>query len=153
MDGSRTFQQLLVRLFVKTEDDLLAADYHGPANQIWILRHQPDRFRSRWRLLRHAFRPVELVPWIQKLLVVACSDKRIQFRFAQRFFVQIARIQFRTMFEQETSCFAARRSSRLLQIPQLNFRLRHSRLIVCAWPRVFFYLVISLRRYIFTSSS
>jgi hypothetical protein len=130
--GSRNLEQLLVRLFIESENDLLAANNDGPADQIRRLRHPPDRFRSRWRLLRHLFRSVEFVPRIQKLLVVARANQCIQLGFAQRFFVQVPRIQFRAVLEQETSCFAARRSSRLLQESQLRFR--HSSSLRHKWP-------------------
>ena len=56
------------------------------------------------------------------MLVIARADELFKFRFAQTILVQIARIQFCAMFEQETSCFAASRSSRLLKVPQLNLR-------------------------------
>jgi hypothetical protein len=48
-------------------------------------------------------------------------DQFVEFGFTQTVFVQITRLKFGAMREQETSCFAASRSSGLLKVPQLNF--------------------------------
>ena len=59
-------------------------------------------------------RAKKLVAWIEKFLVVAFADELIEFGFAERLFVEIARGEVEFKFEQETSCFAAGSSSGLL---------------------------------------
>jgi hypothetical protein len=53
--------------------------------------------------------------------VIAFADEFVEFSLCQPLFVQIACFQFGAHLQQETSCFAARRSRRLLQ--KLNFHL------------------------------
>src|SRR6266436_5168743 len=120
-------EQLFESLFVITENDLVAANNHWASDKVRRFGHELDSFRScRW-LLAHVFRSEEFVPLIQKLLIVASADQAIEFGFAQGFLVQVARIQFGAMLEQETSCFAAGRSSWFLKKLQLNFgHVRHS---------------------------
>jgi hypothetical protein len=68
----------------------------------------------------HFPRAVHFIPGIQKVFVIALADQFIEFRFAQSLFIQVARFQLGAHLQQETSCFAASRSSWLLQKLKLH---------------------------------
>jgi hypothetical protein len=65
-------------------------------------------------LLFHVAFAEELISRIQKLLVITLADELIELSFREALFVQIARIELHFLLEQETSCFAAGGSCRLL---------------------------------------
>src|SRR6266849_7420486 len=113
-------RQLAVLFIHKTQGNLLAMDEDGPPDQVWICSHELDGLEACWRILFHVFRAIQFVASVQKFLVVAFTDELVQFFFAEAFLVQIARSEIHFFVEQETSCFAAGRSTRFLQ--KLDFR-------------------------------
>src|SRR5260370_32256598 len=120
-EKKKSFQKSLVGFLVKAKDHLRTANHHRSASQIWLLGHQLDGFRARRRMLLHVSRAIQLVARIQKVLVIALADQLFELRWTQPFFIQIARFEFGTEFQQETSCLAASGSSGLVQECDLHF--------------------------------
>src|SRR5947209_7940712 len=118
----RSLHQFLERLFVEAQNDLVATNHHRTANQVWLLRHQLERFRSRGRLLAHVAPAIELVARVQKQFVVATANQMVEFRGRQSFLVEVAKLQVRPGVLQETSCIAAGGSCGLMQKPDGCFR-------------------------------
>src|SRR5277367_228745 len=127
-------EKLPVRLFVVTKNDLIAANHDRPSNQIRGFGHELDGLRTGRRLFAHILHTVEFVARIQKWFVIARSDQHIEFRFAQAFFIQIAGVELGTMFKQETSRFAAGRSSGFCE--ELNLYLSHEFLLTSIAERL-----------------
>lgn len=86
--------QLLERVFVKTEDDLVAANHDRAADEIWDFCHELDGFCARGRLFLHVFLSIELIAKIQKDFVIASAYEFVEFGFAERFGVQAAQFKF-----------------------------------------------------------
>ena len=67
-------------------------------------------------MLSHVARPIQLIPRIQKIPVIALPDKLLKLALRQAFLIQIPRCKLNSKFEQETSRFAAGASSGLLVV-------------------------------------
>jgi hypothetical protein len=90
---------------------LIASNDQRSPDKIRHFGHHRYGLRSgRWFLL-HILRAIEFIPRIQKLQVIARPDQRVKFGFAEAVIIEVAALQIRAMFEQETSRFAAGRSS------------------------------------------
>jgi hypothetical protein len=110
----RSPQEFLVNIFIVTKENLRSLDHDGPPDQIRLLGHESDGLGAGRRIIFHPARSINLVPRIQKVLVIAGANQFIEVGFAQPLFVQIAQFQFNAAFKQETSRFSAGRSRRFL---------------------------------------
>ena len=72
----------------------------------------------------HVAISVQFIAGVEEFLVVSFADQFIQFVFCQAFLVEIARVEAYFFFQQETSCFAASGSSRLLIKGNLSWHLK-----------------------------
>ena len=66
---------------------------------------------------------VEFIAGVEEFLVVSFADQFVQLILGQAFLFEIARVEAYFFFQQETSCFAASGSSRLLI--ELHFDFGH----------------------------
>ena len=101
--------------FVKAQDNASSGKDHGAPNQVWLLRHHANRFRTRGRILFHIFGTVQLVPSIQKVSMIAIANEFLEVIRGEPVFAQIVKVQRYALLLQETSCFAAGRSSGLVK--------------------------------------
>jgi len=93
--------------FVEANDNASSRKDHGPANQVRLLRHHANRFRTRRRILLHIFGAVQLVPRIQKVPMIAVANEFFEVIRSEPVFTQIVKVQRYALLLQETSCFAA----------------------------------------------
>jgi len=101
--------------FVEANDNASSGKDHGPANQVRLLRHHANRFRTRRRILLHIFGAVQLVPRIQKVPMIAVANEFFEVIRSELVFIQIVKVQRYALLLQETSCFAAGGSSGLVK--------------------------------------
>jgi len=130
--NEQSLQKFPVSFFIKSKRQLRSAKHHRPANEIRFLGHQLDGFGARRRMLFHSARAIKFISRVQKIFVITLAYQFFELGFAQSLFIQIARFQLRAQFQQETSCFAARRSRRLLQ--KSDFHLWQSSLLPFLFP-------------------
>jgi hypothetical protein len=101
--------------FVEAKDNASSGKDHGTADQVWLLRHHANRFRTQGRILFHIFGAVQLVPSIQKVPMIAIANEFLEVIRSEPVFAQIVKVQRYALLLQETSCFAAGRSSGLVK--------------------------------------
>src|SRR5689334_10729010 len=73
-----SLQELLVCFLVETQNHLRTPNHNRPANQIRLICHQLNSFRSRRRIFFHVSRPVELIARIQELFIVPLPNQPFQ---------------------------------------------------------------------------
>src|SRR5438876_6370552 len=100
--------------FVEARELLLALDDDGAFEQISVCDHQLDRVVFRGRLLPHVFFSIKRRSGIQKTLDRFIADELAQFLFGERIFAVFTLLEIGFFCLQETSCFAASRSRRLI---------------------------------------
>ena len=101
--------------FVEAKDNTSTGENHGAANQVWLLRHHTNRFRTRRRIFFHIFAAVQLVPRIQKLPMIAIPNEFFELVRSEPVLAQVVKVQRYALLLQETSCFAAGGSSGLVK--------------------------------------
>ena len=111
---SSRLQKLFDFGFVKAGQFFPALDDHRAFQQIRILEHELDRLVFRGRFLLHVFVPVKRRPGIQKRLDGIIADEVAQFLFGKRVLAVLSFVEINLFRLQETSCFAASRSRRLV---------------------------------------
>src|SRR5437667_11436441 len=82
-----SFRNFLIRFFVEAQHNPLALYDYWPPNQVRFPGHQLNRFGACGRMPLHVAFPVELVAWVQKLLVVALSNQLIKLGRGQPLFI------------------------------------------------------------------
>ena len=107
------FSQHLPHLFrIEAQQDLFALYQDRPLDEIGILGHEGNSLGTRrWRLL-HLLLAIQLVARIEKRLVIAIADERIQFLLAQAA-IEIDLFEGRSGFAKKTLRVAAGGSSGL----------------------------------------
>ena len=102
-------------VFIESDHHAAAGHNHRAPNQIRLLHHHANRFRTRGRILFHIFGAVQLVPSIQKVPMIAIANEFLEVIRSEPVFAQIVKVQRYALLLQETSCFAAGRSSGLVK--------------------------------------
>ena len=107
------------------QNHLPAANHNGPPNQVRLLGHELQRLIAIRRMLLHPPPAVQVIPGIQEVEVVARPDQGVELFRRQSVLPQVVFVKFRTFFQQETSCFAAARSSGF----EIHFQFGHGTLL------------------------
>jgi len=107
-------KQLRKRGFVKAQSDLGAARNDGPPDQIRFLGHPLQRLGARRRILLHLQRPVEFVPGIQEIEVIAFPNQGVQLIDGQWIFARSR--------SSKSAFFASKRPLALRQVVQVGLR-------------------------------
>ncbi|HTS31565.1 MAG TPA: hypothetical protein VMH81_37095, partial [Bryobacteraceae bacterium] len=98
------------RRLIEPQHDVGSLHQNRPLDQVGILRHQLQSLLARWWMVLHAALAVQLVPRIQKQLVVALSDQPVEF-FDGQPLIQVDFLKIRALFAKPTLRFPASRSS------------------------------------------
>jgi hypothetical protein len=114
-----------IRVFVESKRDLRSVDQDGPADEVWLLHHQIDRFLLRFRqgpLLEHRASSAHEVE------EPAGIDVLLEKRPRRRFLVDVMLFNVDVLLVQITSGVAARGSGRF----PIENRSRHGRILPAA---------------------
>jgi hypothetical protein len=93
--------------FIKAKDNASSGKNYGAADQVRLLRHHTNCFRTGRRMLFHVFAAVQLVPRIEKVPMIAIANEFLEVIRSEPVFAQIVKVQRYALLLQETSCLAA----------------------------------------------
>jgi hypothetical protein len=86
----------------------------GPTDEVGLFGHKLDGLAAGRRVVPHLAFTEEFIPGIQKFLVITVANQFVKLALGQTPFIQVARVELYFLVQQETSCFPACRSGRLL---------------------------------------
>ena len=120
-------QQLFHFCLIKAGELLFSFDDHRTLEQVRVFQHELDGIFFGRRLLPHILFPVQGCASIQKFLDRLITDDLAQLFICQRVLAVLSFVQVNFFCLQETSCFAARGSGRLVN--ESNF-VRHGKSVI-----------------------
>jgi hypothetical protein len=102
----RRLQSFFIPGLVEAEYDAVSIHQDRPADQVWILRHQPDRLFAGWRVIFNSALAVQFVAGIQELAVIPLTNKLLQFG-GRKPLAEVDLFNLGALFAKETLRFPA----------------------------------------------